>query len=182
MPKIKPALNLRILKRVLLLLLIIVSRALHVTAQDQKPEADLKAAFIYNFTKYIEWTNPPPENFVIGVIGASPIYQSLMEIALLKKVNEKFIVIKRFENPDDISYCNILFVAKNSGYSPAAILDRVQRGTLTISEETGFAAQGMAFNFIISNQKLKFEVNPKAINSAGLKASSQLLKLATIIN
>ena len=170
------------LKRVLLLLLIIVGRAIPAAAQDLKPEADLKAAFIYNFTKYIEWTNPEPENFVIGVIGSSPIYESLMEIALLKKVNEKFIVVKRFENPEDITYCNILFVARNSGYSPATILDRVQRGTLTISEETGFAAQGMAFNFIITNQKLKFEVNTKAINAAGLKASSQLLKLATIIN
>ncbi|MEO7802508.1 MAG: YfiR family protein [Ginsengibacter sp.] len=169
-------------KRVLLLLIFVIGRVIAVTAQNPKPEADLKAAFIYNFTKYIEWATPLEEDFTIGVIGTSPIYESLMHIAMLKKVNDKPIVVKHFDNPEDIEYCNILFVARNSGYTPITILDKVQRGMLTISEESGFAAQGIAFNFFITNEKLKFEVNTKSINAAGLKASSQLLKLATIIN
>jgi hypothetical protein len=53
---------------------------------------------------------------------------------------------------------------------------------LTISEETGFARMGTAFNFVVLNNKLKFEANLNAIYLAGLRASSQLLKLAIIVN
>lgn len=179
---VKRTLSRRMLKSLLLLILVIFSGEVRVTAQDSKPEADLKAAFIYNFTKYIEWNTPVSDNFIIGVLGPSPIYESLMDIAMLKKVNDKLIVVKHFYNPDDITYCNILFVAKNAASTPTDILDRVARGTLTISEETGFAAQGIAFNFVVNNEKLKFEVNTKSLNAAGLKASSQLLKLAIPVN
>jgi hypothetical protein len=55
------------------------------------------------------------------------------------------------------------------------------KNTLTISEQEGYAKQGTAINFIIVDSKLKFEANTKAIISAGLIASSQLLKLAVIV-
>jgi hypothetical protein len=55
------------------------------------------------------------------------------------------------------------------------------KGTLIISEKNGYAVQGAGINFVIIKQKLKFEANVKALNAAGLTASSQLLKLAIII-
>jgi len=170
------------LKR-LLFFLLICSFAKTVLAQESVDEARLKAAFIYNFTKYIDWGTASDENnFVIGVLGSSLVTQSLQEIASTNTVANKKIVIKIFSKPSEIDNCDILFIPQKNSFSLQSVLDHVGKGVLTISEEEGFARQGTAFNFVIKNDKLKFEANLKAINSAGLKAGSQLLKLATIVN
>ena len=152
-------------------------------AQTSEQEANLKAAFIYNFTKYISWeTNNEESDFIIGVVGESPITASLNEIAKTSRVNNKRIIIRVFENPGEIGHCNILFIPRENSFPLQAILERASKGMLTISEEPGFAKQGTAFNFIVINNKLKFEANLRAISSAGLKAGSQLLKLAIIVS
>lgn len=144
--------------------------------------SSLKAAFIYNFTKYIDWDLSNTNEFTIGVLGSSSIYNSLLEISKTKTVNDKRIVILHFNKPEEITNCNILFISANSSHSLSPILAKVNKGTLTISEEAGLAEEGTAFNFVVRNDKLKFEANVKSINAAGLKASSQLLKLAIIVD
>ena len=154
-----------------------------VVAQTQEQEANLKAVFIYNFTRYIDWDTSGAENdFVIGVIGSSAVTGPLTEIAKTNTVKNKKIIIRHFSNPDEITPCNILFISANSSFPLSSILAKINKGTLTISEEAGYAEQGTAFNFVVVNDKLKFEANVKSINAAGLKASSQLLKLAIIVD
>ena len=150
-----------------------------------KGEANLKAVFIYNFTRYIEWdstANTEKNNFVIGIIGFSPVNNALAEIARTNRVSNKRIVIRYYNKPEEIQDCHILFIPKGIPYSLASVLQRTGRGTLTVSEEPGFAKQGTALNFFIDNDKVKFEANLKALFLAGLKASSQLLKLAKIVD
>ena len=165
-----------------LYLLIICSAAISAGAQVIDEESKLKAAFVYNFTKYIDWDVPNMDEFTIGVLGSSSIYNSLIEIARTKTVNDKRIVIRHFNKPEEIINCNILFISANTTHTPEPVLSKVGKGTLTVSEESGFAEQGTAFNFFVKNDKLKFEANVKSINAAGLKASSQLLKLAIIVD
>ncbi|MGN6265305.1 MAG: YfiR family protein [Ginsengibacter sp.] len=151
-------------------------------AQVSEQEANLKAAFIYNFTKYIDWGNYNDRNeFVIDVLGDTTIANSLEQIAKEKTINDKAIVVHVLENPSQAAGCDILFISKNCHFTLDKILPLMGRGVLTISEQPGYARQGTAFNFVIVNNKLKFEANLKAISSAGLKAGSQLLKLAKII-
>jgi len=148
-------------------------------------EANLKAVFIYNFTRYIEWdtaSNLDKNNFVIGVLGSTPVSSALSEVARTNRVNNKRIVIRRYSKPEEIENCHILFIPKGIPFSLPSVLQRTQRGTLTVSEDVGFARQGVALNFVINNDKLKFEVNLKSLYDAGLKASSQLLKLAVIVD
>jgi hypothetical protein len=168
------------LKRFVYLLSIILSAASIVQAQEQ--ESILKAAFIYNFINYIDWNsgNESPD-FVIGILGASSVTKPLMQISQSKTVKNKKIVVRIFKRPEDISSCQILFIPQDLPFSLHAILEKVDKGVLTISEEPGYAEQGTAFNFVIQNDKLKFEANLKAINLAGLRAGSQLLKLAKIV-
>ncbi|MFT3933647.1 MAG: YfiR family protein [Chitinophagaceae bacterium] len=149
---------------------------------QQEREANLKAAFIYNFTKYIDWDSTKAgDEFVIGVIGPSAVTAPLNEIARDNEVQNKKIVIHQFSKPEDITYTNILFIPQKLPFSLHAILEKTEKGTLTVSEEEGFAKQGTAFNFIIRKDKLKFETNLNALNAAGLKAGSQLLKLAQLV-
>ncbi len=151
--------------------------------QSDNKEYNLKAAFIYNFTRFIEWDTLNNHNeFVIGVINSSPITKAFEDIARTKTVNNKKIIIRHFYTAEEISYCNILFISENSKISLREILNQTKsKNTLTISEQEGYAKQGTAINFIIVDSKLKFEANTKAIISAGLTASSQLLKLAVIV-
>ncbi len=152
-----------------------------VMAQTGKQEANLKAVFIYNFTKYIDWDTSRLENhFIIGVVGSSDITGPLMEIARQNTVNNKKIIIQSFSKPEDIGDCQILFIPRKNPFSLSSILDKCGKGVLTVSEEDNFAKKGVAFNFVVINDKLKFEANLKALYLAGLKASSQLLKLAII--
>lgn len=148
----------------------------------QNEEANLKAAFVYNFTKYIEWDLSNDNEFIIGVIGPSPIIESLREVAKSKTVNERNIVIRHFDKPSEITFCHILYISSNTPFPLYSILGKADKKSLTVSEENGFAEQGTAFNFILVNDKLKFEANVKSIMESGLKASSQLLKLAKIVD
>jgi YfiR/HmsC-like len=167
----------------LLFLLLLASFGGRAVAQTQEQEARLKAVFIYNFIKYIDWDTIGTENdFVIGVIGSSGVTGPLMEIAKTNPVKNKQIIIRVFSKPEEIGYCQILFIPEKLPFPLHAILGKVGRGVLTVSEETGYANLGTAFNFFIRNDKLKFEANLKAIYSAGLRAGSQLLKLATIVD
>ncbi|MES2703301.1 MAG: YfiR family protein [Bacteroidota bacterium] len=143
-------------------------------------EYRLKAAFLYNFTQYFEWEEPV-KDVVVGVLGSSPITDPLEQIALAKAGGNKRIIVKHFNTIKDISYCHILFISQNAYVPLDEVLSRASKGTLTVTEKAGCGAQGAGINFIIVNNKLKFESNLKAINAAGLKASSQLLKLAIIV-
>jgi hypothetical protein len=167
-----------------LLLLVLSCFTSFVWAQKDEKEANLKAVFIYNFTRYVEWDSSAirGNEFVIAVIGSSAVTTPLIEVARTNRVNGKRISIRRVDRPEDLPSCHILFIPKNIPYSLASILERTNKGTLTVSEETGFAKQGTAFNFVIVRDKLKFEANLKALLLAGLKVNSQLLKLATIVD
>lgn len=151
-------------------------------SQTEVEEYRLKAAFIFNFTKFIEWENHDSKVFKIGVIGASPIAASLEEISHTKTVNNKKITIENYNNPDEINDCNILFIPADNKFSLEEILSKTKnKNMLTVSEQSGFARQGTGINFIVLDDKLKFEVNLKALAAARLKVSSQLLKLAVIV-
>jgi hypothetical protein len=165
------------------IIFIVISTAAGTAGAQSQQEANLKAVFIYNFTRYIEWNAEQNENeFVIGIAGPSAIYRPMSEIARTSTVNNRRIIVKHFSRAEDITYCHILFVPRNSPIPMQAIVDRAGKGTLIITEEAGLARTGAAINFIPVNDKIKFEANLKAINAAGVKVSSQLLRLAIIIN
>jgi hypothetical protein len=151
-------------------------------ASDANKEYKLKAAFLYNFIQYIEWPPAQSNEYIVGIIGSSPIEQPLKEIALTRPANDKKIVVRHFNSADEISYCNILFIARDMAPSLNEILAKTPKGTLTVSEKPGYARQGTAINFVVVDNKLKFESNLKALNACGLKASSQLLKLAILVD
>jgi hypothetical protein len=154
-----------------------------LAAQSQEKEANLKAVFIYNFINYIDWGNEENGNeFVIGIIGSSEIDNPLAAIAKTNLAKNKTIVIRHFNKVEDIRNCQILFIPKNSPFSLKAVLEKIERGMLTVSDEPGVAKQGAAFNFVLVNGKLKFEVNLKSVYLSGVKVSSQLLKLAIIVD
>jgi hypothetical protein len=171
------------LKRVSLLLLLCCFIKAGLWAQGSNQEASLKAVFIYNFTKYIEWDNlGSDDNFIIGIMGTSALDATIEAIAKKNFVKNKKIILRHFNSPEDIGYCHMLFIPGDYPAPVRAIAERVNKKVLIITEKQGAAKQGAAINFILLNDKLKFEINTEAVYTAGLKASSQLLKLAIIVD
>jgi hypothetical protein len=170
-------------KRCISLLMLLLA-AVICYGQTEAEESNLKAAFIYNFTRFVEWE--PSEiatEFIIGVVGTSGVDGALEEISKTRTVNSKKIVIKHFEKLEDVDKCNVLFIPKNVKIPLHEFLVKTEnKGVLVVSEKQGYASKGASINFVIVDKKLKFEANTKAISSAGLKVSAQLLKLAIIVN
>lgn len=170
----------RVLKRISFLLLLCCFVKSSVWAQSRQ-ESSLKAVFIYNFTRYIEWDNLHAENnFIIGIMGSSALDAAMETIAKTNLVKNKKIILKHFSSPDDISYCHILFIPRESQLSVQSVAEKIDKKVLVVSERSGAARQGAAINFVLINDKLKFEISKGSLLAAGLKASSQLLKLAII--
>ncbi len=139
--------------------------------------------FIYNFAKYIQWpTDKQSGDFVIGVLGDSPITENLNKMAALKKVGAQTIKIVIFQSVNEINSCHMLFVPLEKSSSIAAVKSRLaDNSTLIITEKDGMAKQGSNINFIVVDGKLRFELNREETEKSNLKISSDLIKLAILI-
>lgn len=141
---------------------------------------EIKAIFIYHFTKYIKWSDfDTSETFNIAILGDSDIIIPLREIAKIRSVNNRKIEIEHFQNVEDINASHILFISESMRNQIDVVLQNIEgENILTVSSSEGFADRGVAINFVIVHGKIKFEINSHALERAGLKASSQLKKLA----
>lgn len=166
---------------------VVMGRAPHVHAQDEGiGEYHVKAAFLYNFAKFVEW---PPETMpsgsaplVLGVVGEDPFGQVLEETIKGKTVNGQELVIRRFTRIQGASGCHILFISSSERKRLAEIIDGLRGSSvLTVSDMERFAQRGGIISFTMENNKVRFEVNLDSAERAGLKISSKLLTLAKIV-
>lgn len=141
-------------------------------------EYALKAAFLYRFIDYVNWKDySKNQTFKIAVLEESQITSSLLNMPKNKKID-----IQEYKNLNEIGFCNILFVPYNCSIPIETILSKFSgKPVLIVTEKNGYGKKGAHMNFIIVDNKLKFEVNLKAINKAGIGISSFLLQHATII-
>ncbi len=149
-------------------------------------EHEVKAAFIHNFTKFIDWPSAvfEAENspFRIGILGAGPIDTPLMNLNG-KKVHKRPLEVSRVQNLNQISQYHVIFVNPSKIELMQPILSALKgTGILTIGDTTGFAEQCGIINFYLKSGKVRFEINIKASHRENLQISSKLLRLARIVN
>ena len=152
-----------------------------VLQDPNSSNAKIKATFIYNFTKYIDWPTKYKEgNFVIGVLGTTSFYNDLTSLLSTKTVGAQKFEIKSYTNVESLTgVCHILFIpAENSAWLPDVLKKMKGKSTLIITEKAGLAKQGSAINFIVENNKQRFELNKINIEKYSLKVSSSLMALA----
>ncbi len=142
--------------------------------------AKIKAVFIYNFTKYIEWPQSYKEGeFTIGIIGETSLYSELIKMTETKKVANQTLEVKKFTSTTDVTKCHILYVSKEKSQSLTDILKKVKNNsTLIVTEESGLVDKGSGINFIIKDNRQKFELNKSNVERYKLKVSSNLEALA----
>ena len=147
-------------------------------------EYQVKAMFIYNFTKYIEWPQNQPDNvFRIGVVGKSDIIESLKAIAGQKKVGEKKIEVNSI-TPDESEHTyQIIFISQTQSKEIEKIGKANNgKGVLIIAEESDKFDKGAAINLVTQDKKIRFEINQTQAKNGGIKISSQLLPLALSVH
>jgi hypothetical protein len=146
-------------------------------------EHQVKAAFIYNFSRFVQWPGPETDKpFIIGVIGKDPFGPVLDEAMQGKRVNGRELVVRRFSRIEGVVNCNILFVASSEENNLERILTALHGvPVLTIGEMNQFAERGGMINLITQGNRIRFEINVEAIERGGLKVSSDLLRLAKIV-
>jgi hypothetical protein len=154
---------------------------------DQPSEYQVKAAFLFNFTKFVEWpedsVGDPHSPIVIGIIGDDPFGGSLIGIVAGEKVQGRPIVIMKYRRGDDLRRCHILFVSGSERLHTAQILTGLQDASvLTVSDIDGFAAAGGMMQFVKQGNRIHFVVNLDAATQAKLRVSSKLLALAQVVN
>lgn len=143
--------------------------------------AKFKAAFIFNFTRYIEWPSSyNPGEFVIGILGKdSELSSELNKIASTKNVAGKSIKIENYASASGIGNCNILFVcSSHTGQIGSALGNIGNKNILLVSDSPGSIGKGSAINFVFNNNKLGFEIKSAVAKQKGLKVSSSLENLA----
>jgi len=148
--------------------------------KDEGNENTLKSVYLYNFTRYIDWKKTTNNKFVILVIGDSTIMPALNVIAQSRVVDGMQIVIKKEASNIDVNNCNMIYIPASQNDKLRTILLQMDKNTntLVVSEVHGDAVQGADINFVLEDNMLRFEINNFSLKKHGLKASSQLLKLA----
>lgn len=147
--------------------------------------ARYKAVFTTNFIRYIGWPDAAKQgDFIIGVVRDKEMVDYLTKLSKGKKFGFQDIVIKEFKSPTDVSYCQVLFIPDNINLNKNAstIIDKLGgKNSLIITEKEGATKYGAMINFVIRDNKLKFEINKANASKFGLQISSKLENMASAI-
>ena len=158
---------------------------------DESTEYRIKAAYLYNFTKFIDW---PPQCFSattsplsIGVLERDAVAAEIIATSLQGKRTPtgRALEVRRFTGLDEAvgANCHILFVTRGAGVSAAAVRDALRgRPVLVVGESEGFAERGGVINFVLSGDVVRFEINPRRAESAGLRVSGSLGSVARLVH
>jgi hypothetical protein len=149
-------------------------------------EYQVKATFLYNFTKFTDW---PPRVFassnapiVIGIVGEDPFGKTIDEVVSGEVVGGHPLVVKRLHADDDLRSCHVLFISRSEKERLPAMLSRLKGSpVLSVGEINGFAEQGGMVNLLLANKTVKIEINQAAAEQADLQISAKLLKLARLV-
>jgi hypothetical protein len=155
-----------------------------VVAQRGKPEEyQVKAVYLYNFAKFIDW--PPGSNkagtFTVCVLGRDPFGPILDETLAGDTIGGRKPIARRVASAGE-SQCEILYISSSEAGRVKQILATIDKpGVLTVSDLPDFATGGGMIQFVMKENKVRFEVNLAAAEKAGLNVSSQLLKVAAAV-
>ncbi len=182
----------------IILALVLFMAAIAPAAPVTSSEYQVKAAFLYNFIKFVDWpgedTADSNEPIIIGVVGKDPFGDAFEN----KQIKGREVVVKQFERLGEleksgekdkndelqkqieaIRKCQLLFICRSEKARFGEIIDLVKGySVLTVGDAEGFLDSKGIIEFVMEEKKVRFEINVAAAKSAKLKVRSQLLRLA----
>jgi len=157
------------------------------TAKGVLSEYQIKAAYLYYFTTFVDWPSETysrtGETVVVGVLGEDPFGAILDETLRGKSVNSRRLVVKRFANIKDARDSQVLFISNSERDRLPSILKALEgAAVLTVGDLDQFASRGGQIAFRTEDKKVRFDINVAAVQRAHLKVSAQLMKLGRIVD
>jgi hypothetical protein len=154
-------------------------------AADAAPEYEVKAAFLLNFAKFVDW---PPGSFAssnspiaICIVGKDPFGRGIDELVQGEVVNGRPVTVRRIAQAPAAQTCQIVFT-QLSGKDTSGILNSLGPGVLTVGEGDNFIRDGGIIAFLIENRHVRFDIDRKAAEAAELKLSSKMLAVARTVH
>jgi len=162
-------------------LLLMVSLLLgSAVAQDRAIEYKIKAAYLYNFTKFITWPDSDALTFNICIVGADPFGKILSPIET-RSVKNKPIKVTRFDRLNQAKQCQLIYSAEiNKKILPGILTIQSLHPTLTVSDSKPFVQEGGMIAFLLKEGKVKLFINLPALRKSGLEISAKLLEVAEV--
>jgi hypothetical protein len=155
----------------------------HAAPADTSLEYRVKAAFLYNFAKFVTW---PPDTFsatgdvvVFCIVGDDPFEDQLDNTLNERRIEGRTITVRRLPFSAELAGCHLIFSGVPDGARMARVLQQADASrSLTVGESDEFLVHGGMIRLLVDDGKVRFDINVKAAENVGLKLSSQLLKLA----
>jgi hypothetical protein len=150
---------------------------------QERPMHEVYSMMVFNFTKYVQWPDYSESGeFVIGVIGNTNVYETLNTWYGGKPRGSKTYIVKKFNSAAEVTDCHVLFLDRSKSGEFEGVSNKVKgKGTLVITDKNGLGEKGSSINFKTVDNKLKFELNQKAIEASNLKVSGTLSSMAILI-
>lgn len=154
---------------------------------QESSEYVIKAGYVYNFAKLVEWPSSTSRNgrpLVIGILGNDAVATVVARVVEGKRIDDRPLQVKRVTARDFTECaCQILFVAGGESVNVDDLI-RFQRAAsvLTIAETPDFTRRGGVIALTVENQKVRFSINKDAATQASLIISSRLLTLASVVH
>jgi hypothetical protein len=161
------------------LFLILCSVSFFAQAQNY----ETKKVYVYSFVRLIQW---PEESrvgdFEIAVLGETPFFDQLIEMASKKKLGDRTIKVIKLATIAELNKSHILVLPSAQSASLAEVLKKISTGsTLVVTEQDGLALKGSHINFVLKDGKLAFELNQNALTKNKLKSANELTRLAILL-
>jgi hypothetical protein len=152
---------------------------------QEATENDVKAAFIYNFTKFVEWPDSPAQATQpvrVCVLADEEFNRSLDRILENETILGRRLVRAAPTSAQDARTCAILYISRGNAQRGAKLLSAVRdHPVLTVGESPRFLQEGGAIEFVLDHNRVRFDVSTTAMERAGLKVSSKLLRVARTV-
>ena len=169
------------------LLLATLLAGTRVVAQAPAAEAQIKAAFVYNFLKFVEWPatafGDRQDPFVVGIIGDGATAEATEQFLASKQIGARSLVTRRLAWNDSLIGVHALFVAERDPKKQRRIFAAAAAASvLSIGEGADFAVRGGVIGLLVENRKVRFDIDVDAAQAAGLQISSKLLALTRSVH
>ncbi len=147
-------------------------------------EYEVKTAFIHNIAKFVEWPAPPADGKLrLCTVGREDPFVRALDTLRGKRVGDKVWEVSPAKADSNLRECAVLFIAASERSNLGQLLDATRgSAVLTVGDSEGYAGLGVMVNFYLDQDRVRFEINAESASRAGLKISSQLLKLARIVH
>ena len=163
-----------------------IAAPVRTNAQDAVSEYQVKAAYVFNFLKFVEYPTSsfvdPLAPLIIGVLGDDPFGSALPQVVIGKTVGGRDLVIRIYHPGEDLRSAHILFISSSERKRLPAIFSSLHGSSvLTVGDTTGFLDAGGMIQFLSESDRVRFAINVDAASRARLKLSSKLLSLAKVM-